>query len=693
MAVRKGHVKLTKLLLEAGADPALRVNGASVLDVAISLSHAEIENLLRASQPAELRVDGREPSTLGIAAGGGEDSVAARSLQPLTAPAPPERKKAAPSSLRAVLEEEEEEEECDEEEEEAEAKDDEEEEEEDDEEETDIAAQVEGLMAAETLQGLSDGIRQLTLCVNQSRRKVRRPAVDEALAAARARQKKLRLVEIDPLYGIAGDLPEDFQPWLSSVYSAHTVLMVDCSGSMRTADVATETGNRITRAEAVRRVLLDIFLRGQLAAGARPSERVSLIRIQPEDKHTGNNGSGGGAGMEEIAMPFALFPLDASLAERISDALREPRSHGPYLPALKRLKRLLTLVQPHLLPHARTSILFLSDGRPSDPVDERVLPRLIQDELASLVSLEAFQLLGFGEADEGILKMMADAVPGRAATCELISGPGGYTSLAQSVSTFSSSVTVSRISSVSAVAHQKPLRSISRSFTERLDLYSECDIELPPQRIGDFLGPLLPLRGSHDLLISSTLLGYGGERNAYLMRFARDNNFTTSDEEWVVKESRHERSDLEEEEFHKKALVTQKAAEELANKFNEEAVALGLAGLPKVAYMTCCMVATGKMAPREGVASDPKEPEARLLFAERKIDGNFRSGSPPNQGHLAMPRPTLKLSGSLVRQEMEHELWGDGCDGRGGGRWERRCRGRPRCSGRGSGGAYIAHQL
>ena len=66
------------------------------------------------------------------------------------------------------------------------------------------------------------------------------------------------------------------------------------------------------------------------------------------------------------------------------------------------------------------------------------------------------------------------------------------------------------------------------------------------------------------------------------MRFRRDNNFTSNDEEWVVKESRHERSDQEEEEFHKKALVCQKAAEELANRFNDEASALGLTGLPKV---------------------------------------------------------------------------------------------------------------
>ena len=113
------------------------------------------------------------------------------------------------------------------------------------------------------------------------------------------------------------------------------------------------------------------------------------------------------------------------------------------------------------------------------------------------------------------------------------------------------------------------------------------------------------MRGLHDVEISSVLLGHGGERNAFLMRFLRDNNFTSSDEEWVVKESRHERSEEAEYEFHTKALVTQRAAEELANRFNDEVAELGLTGLPKVAYMTCCFLLTGQTLPRPAVPSRP----------------------------------------------------------------------------------------
>ena len=80
-------------------------------------------------------------------------------------------------------------------------------------------------------------------------------------------------------------------------------------------------------------------------------------------------------------MPFALFPLDAGLAERIVDTLGEPRSHGPYLPALRLLAKLVELSAPYLLPRAKTNVLFLSDGRPSDRVDERELPRQIHASL------------------------------------------------------------------------------------------------------------------------------------------------------------------------------------------------------------------------------------------------------------------------------------------------------------------------
>ena len=68
--------------------------------------------------------------------------------------------------------------------------------------------------------------------------------------------------------------------------------------------------------------------------------------------------------------------------------------------------------------------------------------------------------------------------------------------------------------------------------------YRDCEVYLPAERLGDFVSDLRRLRGLHDVEIASRLLGHGGERNAFLMRFLTPTRFTDTEEEWVVKESR-----------------------------------------------------------------------------------------------------------------------------------------------------------
>ena len=119
--------------------------------------------------------------------------------------------------------------------------------------------------------------------------------------------------------------------------------------------------------------------------------------------------------------------------------------------------------------------------------------------------------------------------------------------------------------------------------------------------------------------VSNRVFGFGGERNAYEARFLSKCNFTSSDEKWIVKESRYEKTLEEEDLFHRKSLITQKWAELLAKKFNEQAAQLGLVGLPTISYMTCCYV---KTKTSDQPAAD--EVQQRFLFAERKIEGEFR---------------------------------------------------------------------
>ena len=93
-----------------------------------------------------------------------------------------------------------------------------------------------------------------------------------------------------------------------SAFLAHHVLIVDNSGSMRTADVrsaaagggaagsgaaggASGATRMLTRSEAVQGVLLHQFLLTQLASGVTTNERISLIKLEGGDAQARGNRS------------------------------------------------------------------------------------------------------------------------------------------------------------------------------------------------------------------------------------------------------------------------------------------------------------------------------------------------------------------------------------------------------------------
>ena len=346
-----------------------------------------------------------------------------------------------------------------------------------------------------------------------------------------------------PWLKLACELPRELPASAGTMFLAHHILIVDNSGSMRTADVRVAgTSVPQQRVQAVKNVLLTNFLQTQIQSGATPNDRVSLIKLE--------------AGTS--SMPFALFPLESALAARMQIALNtEPGGHGPYLPALDSLILLCELAAPFLAQFAETQVLFLTDGKPSDQVDPCELPGILQAKLQAVCAkcpTLKVSLLGFGEADSRVLQQMKDALPAGTTTFEVISNH--VSTLTKSVSTFSASVSSTRISSV--VAHRGPpreLRRTGRSINERRDTYCGCEVYLPPSKLGDFRAPLRPLSGKHDIEISTRLFGYGGERNAYEAGFLNNTNFTNLLEEWVVKESRFKMTSEEQRSFHKKALV------------------------------------------------------------------------------------------------------------------------------------------
>ena len=93
-------------------------------------------------------------------------------------------------------------------------------------------------------------------------------------------------------------------------------------------------------------------------------------------------------------------------------------------------------------------------------------------------------------------------------------------------------------------------------------------------------------------------------------------------------------------------------AELLAVKFNEQAEELGLVGLPKISYLTCCYVkTTGSDRP---AAEEVKE---RYLFAERKIEGDFRKW---NTNFGAVIRLSDDALQELRERERDEARSGDG---------------------------------
>ena len=76
--------------------------------------------------------------------------------------------------------------------------------------------------------------------------------------------------------------------------------------------------------------------------------------------------------------------------------------------------------------------------------------------------------------------------------------------------------------------------------------------------------------------------------------------------------------------------------------------------------MTCCYIQTEQIARRPGEAADPEEPATRSLFAERKIEGEFRKW---NTNFGAVVRLTDDAMQALRERDEARGGGGDGGDG------------------------------
>mmetsp|Transcript_14747 Transcript_14747/g.22175 ORF Transcript_14747/g.22175 Transcript_14747/m.22175 type:complete len:790 (+) Transcript_14747:89-2458(+) len=133
-----------------------------------------------------------------------------------------------------------------------------------------------------------------------------------------------------------------------SQWTSHSVLVIDMSGSMRADDV---NGARC-RSDGVWMSLARDYVEDLLTKGLRgPNDLISIVAMK-----------------EEAEVIIKCEPTSWTLYNKLIE-LREcrklkPSSHGFYLPAIAKAEELLTY---NTSASCALSLLFFSDGKPSDP--------------------------------------------------------------------------------------------------------------------------------------------------------------------------------------------------------------------------------------------------------------------------------------------------------------------------------------
>lgn len=215
-----------------------------------------------------------------------------------------------------------------------------------------------------------------------------------------------------------------------SLCTSHTVIVVDQSASMKTCDIF----DFRNRSMAVFGMLALNFVATQRLSGeATDTDVVSLVLMRD---------------VGEVV--FEREPMGIVLYNRFVDLHDEstPRSHGNYLPALDTVE---DVIKNGAHSWCALSLLFLSDGRPSDhstsfadgsSYDDVV--DLITDRVIDLAGLYGQQLsvstMGFASRDQdfAVLEAMAGAARDAGAQGEFhrpgLSSEGLGTAIARSVS-------------------------------------------------------------------------------------------------------------------------------------------------------------------------------------------------------------------------------------------------------------------
>ena len=355
--------------------------------------------------------------------------------------------------------------------------------------------------------------------------------------------------------------------------ASHTILIIDKSGSMRNADVQPSAPRAGTAAERVpisrNEALFDVlfrFLTHQEENGDHgPDDVYSLVTFS-----------------EAPSVQFTHQTLRSARKFLLEVQAVRPASHGNYVPVLSSLSSLLS--DRLSLTSAATMVLFMTDGKPSDPVprgpgdsNTKLLASVCEaarDATASAVagalagrSIFSFHAMGFGPAsDFSIVAAMAAQFP---------NGFGCFhhaaldvKDLRRAVEQFSSSLTESRLSS-KQIGTARPLREVrvdrSNDCHATMRLYNGSLFECPDDVAGSEWHKRIE---DCDVRISEAAFGAGGERNAFMLEMVGDQA------KYVAKEDKHVSNSKDELTFHKQKLVAQKLSKRVAELFNTRLAAL-----------------------------------------------------------------------------------------------------------------------
>ena len=439
-----------------------------------------------------------------------------------------------------------------------------------------------------------------------------------------------------------GELRVVLSPRMEKLTS-HCVLVVDKSGSMRTGDVVVDGSDvPLSRNNALFDNLLEVLIPDQEA----------------------NGGDGGGDVYSLILfndVPQVVFKhacIEEAKEKLVESKNIKCRDGGKYIPALDALEEVLN--DALSMSAGCTTILFLSDGTPSDvtpkgkgTVEEKVAD-LVRSRLDKAVgpcivsarankSVLHFHAIGFGPETEFLcLSKMAKAISlqggerNRSVTGQFHTSALAKTDLTQSMTKFSSSIVESRLFSQTIGANRRvrDVRMLKNhafdeaNFVEHdVQVYSVDDKQVPDPNNPSALKATNQV---YKVMIADTAFGRGGERNAFYFKFLQG---TMANMRCVAKEDKHlpdaESGEDGERQFHLAKIVAQKKGSVLAAEFSKEIKSLGFSETSySVSFPVCHMC---------------KTKDNRLYHVEQYFPGTFTKWNSNNGYVKSKPKSSTFL--------------------------------------------------